>query len=110
MYFFALLNVVALLLCLFFIPSELNQTVTLEEVAELEMFEDEDYTEEEKDDREVLRKKMTCCTLMTTKGAFFALLTMTIGLMNITFNMGYMAPQVVSLGFNEDNVGYVYGV
>lgn len=45
MYFFAALNLFALVICSAFIPSELNQTVSIEEIAELEMMEEELCTE-----------------------------------------------------------------
>jgi hypothetical protein len=49
MYFFAGLNLVALIICSLFIPSELNQTVSIEEIAELEMMEEELCTDNEQD-------------------------------------------------------------
>ena len=45
MYFFAALNLFALVICTVFIPNELNQTVSIEEIAELEMMEEELCTE-----------------------------------------------------------------
>jgi MFS family permease len=110
MYFFAGLNVAAFFICMKYIPTELNQTVSLEEVAELEMFEEEELTVDEKDDREENRKKISCCMLLMNKGAFFALMTMSVGVTNITFNLGYMPTQIVALGFDENNVGYVFGI
>lgn len=110
MHFFAFLNAIAFLLCLLYIPSELNQTVSLEEVAELEMYDDDDYSEDERDRREELRNKISFCTLMTNKGCFFALATMSVGVMNVTFNVGYMPTQIVAKGFNKDYIGYVYGI
>ena len=50
MYFFAGLNLVALIICYLFIPNELNQTVSIEEIAELEMMEEELCTLDEKED------------------------------------------------------------
>ena len=64
--------------------------MSIEEVAELEMYDDEEYSDDAKDKRESLRNKISCCTLLTNKGCFFALATMSIGVMNVTFNLGYM--------------------
>jgi hypothetical protein len=64
MYFFAGLNVAAFFICLKYIPSELNQTVSLEEVAELEIFEEEDVTMDEREIREENRNKISCCMFL----------------------------------------------
>jgi MFS family permease len=48
-------------------------------------------------------------TILTNKGVMFALLTNFFGTCFLTFNSGYMPTQLASMGFGEDNVGFVLG-
>lgn len=58
---------------------------------------------------EEIRDKITWGTLLKNKGCMFALLSNFFGASFITFNSGYMPTQLASMGFAEDNVGFVLG-
>lgn len=73
------------------------------------MMEEELCTLDEKEAMEDQRGNITWGTLLSNKGVFFALLTQFFGTSFITFNSGYMPTQLASMGFAEDNVGFVLG-
>ena len=102
MYFFGALNTCAMLCCYFFIPSELNKTVSYEEIAEFEAeLEDIDLGSEKR------KIKVTWGTVLGNKHVVFALLTCFFGTYNLVFFAGYLAEYLTTLQFNENNVGYV---
>jgi MFS family permease len=104
MYFFGGLNTIAMLCCWFFIPNELNKTVSYEEIAEFEA-ELEDVDPDAISNKQKI--KITWGTVLGNKHVVFSLLTCFFGTYNLVFFAGYLAEYLTSLNFNENNVGYV---
>jgi predicted MFS family arabinose efflux permease len=111
MYLFAGFNLMGTLACVCMIPSELNQTLTEEEQAEIEAEIEEE--EGEIDDITIaLRKKkrITLCTLFTDRFVVAALFACFLGTFNLTFWSSWLSKYMVdNLDFNETNFGYVLG-
>jgi len=106
MYFFGALNFAALLICQCMIPSELNRTISEEELSEI----DREYEELVSRNETVrTRPKITWCTMLGNKDVVFALITCFLGTFNVTFFSSFLANYLSQLGFDEDNVGFVLG-
>jgi len=104
MYFFGGLNTIAMLCCYFFIPNELNKTVSSEEIAEFEAEMEDIDPDAMSADHKI---KVTWGTVLGNKHVCFALLTCFFGTYNLVFFAGYLSEYLTTLSFNENNVGYV---
>ena len=107
MYLFAGLDGLGMLVCIFFIPGALNETVSEEELAQMEFFEEMHLEESVQQKRESMQ--ITWWTLIKNKYAMFTLLTCFVGTFNVTFWSGYYSTDLALLGFDVDYVGYVLG-
>ena len=81
MYFFGVLNLVALFICCFMIPSELNRTNKTKVRADLI----ESQNEEAEKQEEAPMMKIGWCTILCNRHALFAILTCFVGTFNIVF-------------------------
>ena len=84
MYVFAGFCLLGVFLGSIMIPSELNQTATDEEVAELELLEEE-ADEMEGNENKPKRIEIGWCTLLSQKESFFAIMAVFCGTYNIMF-------------------------
>ena len=80
MYFFGLLNLVALFICCFMIPNELNRTNKAKQRADLIESQNEAA---EKAGAPI--QKIGWCTILCNRHALFAILTCFVGTFNIVF-------------------------
>lgn len=97
MYVFGLINLAGLIICILFIPNEMNETAKPEEVAELQY-----ETEEQRIANTELRKEpkfnMTWGTMMRNKHSFFAILIGFWGTFNVVWFVGFIEHQLFALG------------
>jgi MFS family permease len=83
MYMFGFFNAAAMILCYWFIPSELNKTANRAEVAE---FQAEAANLMDDEEVEVKKKaKISWCTVLKNRHFTFAVLTCFIGTVNLTY-------------------------
>ena len=107
MYFFGFLNLSALFVCQCLLPSILNNTLSQEEIDNIEFEQEEILTQSLVTAREI--KKITWCTLLGSKACVFTLLTLFMGTFNITFWTGFIGPHFSQMGLNDNYTGYVLG-
>ena len=81
MYFFGALNLTIMILCIIFIPYQLNQTTSLDELAEVEA--ELEMMMIDKPQQKV--QSIGWMTLLTNRHSVFALLICFVGTFNITF-------------------------
>jgi len=103
MYFFGVLNLIIMVMCVFFIPSELNKTTSMDELAEIEA--ELEMLIVDATPQKV--KSISWLTLLSNKHSFFALLTCFVGTFNITFYQSFISPELVKLGFSVSDAGYI---
>ena len=107
MYAFGAMNMVAILLCIVFIPNALNISVSDEELEEFELEEDLNTPKDVITKRE--KKKITWFTLLSCKEVVFALIACFMGTFNIVFWDAWLFTDLSKIGFNQANSGYVIG-
>ena len=108
---FGALNSLAMFVAACAIPSELNKTVTDEEVAEFEA-EMEDLLAYDIDDVTQAKKNeviINWWTILCNRHAMFAIFVSFFGTFNISYFTGWLATSLKDQNFDESNVGYVYG-
>ena len=83
MYIFGGMDLLALTLCIFMIPNSLNQTISEEEIQQIEFEEDIQLDEQTIAKREKL--KITWGTLLKNKYVVFSMMACFVGTFNIIF-------------------------
>jgi MFS family permease len=106
MYFFGVMNLIVMLMCLFFIPSELNKTTSMDELAEIEV-ELEMLVIHGTPQKVEKVQTITWSTLLSNKHSAFALLICFVGTFNVTFYQSFICPELVKLGFSVSDSGYI---
>lgn len=89
MYMFGILNAFAMIVCIFFIPSQLNKTeVPIQDADELK----EELNGNGELTQSKINKKLSWFTLMKNRHFVFALVTCFFGTANLVYFQGYIAP------------------
>lgn len=86
LYVFGVINIIGTLLCLFFLPGELNVSLTEEEQAIVDQ-----EVEELKDTNKNERLRITWCTILRSKTVMCTLLACFVGTVNLNYWSGYLA-------------------
>ena len=103
MYVFGMLCLVGMALGVFMIPGALNETATDEEIAELELIEDENEEYDHKPKRK--SKSITWCMLLCQKESLFALLIVFFGTYNLMFWATWLSTFLIDIGMGESAAG-----
>ena len=101
-YVFGAMCLVGVALGATMIPSELNETATDEEIAELELIEEENEPREKKQ-----KLKITWCSLFAQKETMFALLCVFCGTYNLMFQSTWLSTFLISLDMGESAAGNI---
>ena len=94
---FGVLNLVAMIIAIIFIPGQFNLEIVEEE--------EENLLENNK----AKRTDVTWKDILTNKHSNYAIVACFFGMFSIQFFLGFFADELIDLGLPANSVGYVYG-